>query len=62
MYVIFTKIASVNKKNNVHKKHVFINIFVFILQFLYTDFFFFFGKYIYHKRERNLDLNFKSQM
>lgn len=41
MCVIFTKIASVNKKNNVHKKHGFINIFVFILQVLYTGLFVF---------------------
>lgn len=60
MCVIFTKIASVNKKNNVHKKHGFINIFVFILQVLYTGcFFFFFGKYVYHKQERDLDLHCK---
>lgn len=41
MCVIFTKIASVNKKNNVHKNHGFINIFVFILQVLYTGLFVF---------------------
>lgn len=34
MCVIFTKIASVNKKNNVYKKHGFINIYTGLFVFL----------------------------